>query len=173
MSQNVAVADLKDQLKADLAISIKARDELTSSTIRLTLTAVSTAETSGKQARQLDDDEIVDIIVKEAKRRREAAEAFDDAQRPELAAREREELTVLERYLPAGLSEAEIDAIVATAVADATAAGAVGSKAMGEVMKRVTPQVRGRSDGGVVAFKVKAALAQEQPGQLGPQGQPG
>lgn len=162
MRHNEPVANLKDQLKTDLASAIKARDELTSSTIRLTLTAISTAETSGKQARALADDEVVEIIVKEAKRRREAADAYDEANRPELAAREREELTVLERYLPEALSDAEVDAIIAAAIAEASAAGATGPKAMGEVMKRVTPQVKGRSDGGAVAAKVKAALA---PGQ--------
>lgn len=156
------MANLKDQLKTDLASAIKARDELTSSTIRLTLTAISTTETSGKQARALADDEVVEIIVKEAKRRREAADAYDAANRPELAAREREELTVLERYLPEALDDAEVDAIIAAAVAEATAAGATGPKAMGEVMKRVTPQVKGRADGSAVAAKVKAALA---PGQ--------
>jgi uncharacterized protein YqeY len=158
MGQNVTMPEMKNQLKTDLAVSIKARDELTSSTIRLTLSAISTAETSGKQARELADDEIIEIIVKEAKRRREAAEAYDEANRPELAAREREELTVLERYLPAALSEAEIDAIIAAAVDEAAAAGATGPRAMGEVMKRVTPQVKGRADGGAVAAKVKAAL---------------
>ncbi len=162
MGHNVLVSKLKDQLKADLATSIKARDELTSSTIRLSLTAISTAETSGKQARELADEEVVEIIVKEAKRRREAADAYDEANRPELAAREREELSVLERYLPTALSEAEIDSIIAVAVAEATAAGASGPKAMGEVMKLVTPQVKGRSDGGAVAAKVKAALAPAQ-----------
>jgi len=130
MGHNVLVSKLKDQLKADLATSIKARDELTSSTIRLSLTAISTAETSGKQARELADEEVVEIIVKEAKRRREAAEAYDEANRPELAAREREELSVLERYLPTALSEAEIDSIIAVAVAEATAAGATGRWAM-------------------------------------------
>jgi uncharacterized protein YqeY len=162
MGHNVLVSKLKDQLKADLATSIKARDELTSSTIRLSLTAISTAETSGKQARELADEEVVEIIVKEAKRRREAAEAYDEANRPELAAREREELSVLERYLPTALSEAEIDSIIAVAVAEATAAGATGPRAMGDVMKLVTPQVKGRSDGGAVAAKVKAALAPAQ-----------
>lgn len=154
---------LKETLRADLATAIKSRDELTSATIRLTLTAISNAETSGKQSRVLTDDEVIEVVTKEAKRRREAAEAYDEAQRPELAVREREELRVLERYLPEALSEAEIDAIIAAAIAEVAASGSTGGRAMGEVMKRVTPKTKGKADGGVVANKVKTALAEAEP----------
>lgn len=163
MPHNEAVANLKEKLRSDLSTAIKSRDELTSATIRLTLTAISTTETSGKQARELSDEEIVEVISKEAKRRREAAEAYDEAQRPELAVREREELQVLERYLPEALTESEVDAIVAEAVAEVAQSGATGGKAMGEVMKRVTPKTKGRADGGLVASKVKAALEPAAP----------
>jgi uncharacterized protein YqeY len=152
------MANLKDKLRNDLSTAIKSRDELTSATIRLTLTAISTTETAGKQARELSDEEVVEVIAKEAKRRREAAEAYDEAQRPELAVREREELAVLERYLPEALTETEIDAIVAQAVAEVAASGVTGGKAIGEVMKRISPKTKGRVDGGLVASKVKAAL---------------
>lgn len=149
---------LKDQLQADLTRAMKARDELSASTLRMALTAVTNEEVSGKQARQLSDEEVIDVLGREAKKRREAAEAYDAAQRPELAERERAELTVLDAYLPQALGDEEVQAIVDAAVAEVLAGGASGGAAMGAVMKLVQPQVRGRADGGVVASRVKAAL---------------
>lgn len=155
---NEPMSALKDQLQADLTRAMKARDELSASTLRMALTAVTNEEVSGKQARQLSDEEVIDVLGREAKKRREAAEAYDAAQRPELAERERAELTVLDAYLPQALGDEEVQAIVDAAVAEVLAGGASGGAAMGAVMKLVQPQVRGRADGGVVASRVKAAL---------------
>jgi uncharacterized protein len=149
---------LKDQLQADLTTAIKSRDEVTAATIRMALTAITTEEVSGKEARALSDDDVLTVLGREAKKRREAAEAYDGASRPELADRERAELAVIARYLPQPLSEAEVQAIVDAAVAEATADGAGGGQAMGAVMKLVQPQVKGRADGGAVAAMVRAAL---------------
>lgn len=152
------MSTLKEQLRSDLTEAIRARDELRSATLRMALTAITTEEVAGKQSRELSDDDVVTVLSREAKKRRESAEAYDEASRPELAQRERDELGVLDTYLPTPLSEDEIDAIIATAVADATSGGVQGGRAMGVVMKAVTPQVSGRADGAAVAAKVRAAL---------------
>ena len=152
------MSDLKDRLQSDLTTAIKSRDEVTAATVRMVLTAITNEEVSGKEARELSDDDVVTVLGREAKKRRESAEAYDAAARPELAARERAELEVIARYLPQQMGEDEVDAIVAAAVAEVAAGGASGGQAMGQVMKLVQPQVKGRADGGVVAAKVKAAL---------------
>ncbi|WP_371498025.1 GatB/YqeY domain-containing protein [Kitasatospora sp. NBC_00374] len=147
---------LKQQLQEDLTAAIRARDELRSSTIRLTLSAVTSEEVAGKEKRELSDSEVLQLVVREAKKRREAAEAFEQAGRTESAARERAEGEVLAQYLPQQLSDEELTAIVAEAVA---AVGATGPQAMGAVMKLVRPKVGDRAEGGRVAAAVKAALA--------------
>jgi hypothetical protein len=149
---------LKDQLQSDLTTAIRAQDELTMATLRMALSAITNAEVSGKEARELSDDEVIVVLTSEAKKRREAAESFDGAGAGDRAGRERAELGVLQRYLPEQLTEDEINAIVADAVAAAAAEGKTGPAAMGVVMKVVTPQIRGRADGGQVAAMVKAAL---------------
>ncbi|MEV8114634.1 GatB/YqeY domain-containing protein [Streptomyces xiamenensis] len=150
---------LKSRLSDDLTTAIKARDELRSSTLRMTLTAVSYEETAGKEARELSDDDVQKVIAREAKKRREAAEAFDKGGRAEQAERERAEGKVLAEYLPQQLSDEELAAIVTDAVAEAKAGGAEGPRAMGAVMKIVSPKVAGRADGGRVAGLVKRTLA--------------
>ncbi|MEV7597891.1 GatB/YqeY domain-containing protein [Kitasatospora sp. NPDC089797] len=147
---------LKEQLHEDLTAAIKDRDELRSSTIRLTLSAVTSEEVAGKQKRELSDDDVLKVIAREAKKRREAAEAFDQGGRAEQAARERAEGELLAGYLPKQLSDEELTAIVAAAVAES---GASGPQAMGAVMKLVKPKVDGLAEGGRVAAAVKAALA--------------
>ncbi|MEV7176957.1 GatB/YqeY domain-containing protein [Kitasatospora sp. NPDC093679] len=147
---------LKQQLQEDLTAAIKARDELRSSTLRLTLAAVTSEEVAGKTKRELSDDEVLKVIVREAKKRREAAEAFENAGRAESAAQERAEGEVLAGYLPQQLSDEELASIVAEAVAES---GASGPQAMGAVMKLVRPKVGDRAEGGRVAAAVKAALA--------------
>jgi uncharacterized protein len=151
------MAELKERLRADLTRSMKARDSLRSSTLRMVLTAITNAEVSGKQARELDDAQVVDVLSTEMKKRREAATAYDDAGRQELADKERAEAAVLTEYLPAQLSEEEITAIVSQAV-ESTGAAGQGTKAMGQVMRVVQPQVKGRADGAVVAAEVKRQL---------------
>ena len=152
------MAELKDRLQSDLTASIKARDEVKSGTIRMVLAAITTEEVSGKEARQLTDDDVVTVLGREAKKRKEAAEAYDDASRPELADKERAELAIIEAYLPEQMSEDEVRAIIEAAVAEVAASGAEGGKAMGAVMKIVQPKVKGRADGGQVAALVKSAL---------------
>lgn len=147
---------LKDRLQADLTTSMKSRDELRSATLRMVLTAVKTEEVAGKTARELDDAEVVTVLNREAKKRREAAEAFDQGGRPERADRERAEGEVIAGYLPAQLSDDEISSLVAAAIA---ATGASGPQAMGQVMKAVTPNTAGRADGGRVAAEVRRQLA--------------
>ena len=150
---------LKKQLQEDLTASIRARDELRSGTIRLTLSAITTEEVAGKVARELSDEEVLKVITREAKKRREAAEAFEAGGRPESAARERAEGELLAAYLPKQLTDDELTEIVATAVAEARAAGAEGPRAMGAVMKLVNPKVSGLAEGGRVAAAVRQALA--------------
>jgi uncharacterized protein len=150
------MAELKDRLKADLTTSMKARDELTTATLRMVLTAIGNEEVAGKSARQLSDEEVLKVIARESKKRREAAEAFTSGGRPDRAERELAEGAVLDAYLPAQLSDDELAALVQEAV---TEAGVSGPQAMGAVMKIVGPKVAGRADGGRVASAVKAALA--------------
>jgi hypothetical protein len=146
---------LKDQLHTDLTTSIKDRDELRTATVRMALAAIQNEEVAGKVARELSDEEVVTVLGREAKKRREAAEAFDGAGRTELADRERAEGQVLAAYLPAQLSDEELGALVAAAIAET---GADSPKAMGQVMKVLNPQVAGRADGGRVAAEVRRRL---------------
>ncbi|MFI2209997.1 GatB/YqeY domain-containing protein [Streptomyces sp. NPDC020141] len=150
---------LKSKLREDLTEAIKARDELRSSTLRLTLTAVSKEEVAGKSARELSDDEVQKVIAKEAKKRREAADAFAQGGRLEQAEREKAEGVILDAYLPQQLTDDELRQIVAQAVDEAKAGGAEGPRAMGAVMKIVNPKVAGRAEGGRVAATVKQLLA--------------
>jgi uncharacterized protein len=151
--------ELKARLRADLNVAMKARDELTTATLRMALTAVSTEEVAGKQSRELSDDEVLRVVSREAKKRREAAEAFDAAGRVELAARERAEGSVLDAYLPVQLSDDELRELVSAAV---TEAGASGPQQMGAVMKLVQPNVAGRADGKRVSDEVRRQLAEQQ-----------
>ena len=148
---------LKDRLRSDLTTAIKARDELRSSTLRMVLSAITNAEVAGKQARELSDDDIVGVLSTEAKKRREAATAFADAGRTELADKETAEAAVLADYLPEQLDQAAIVEIVTAAITQTGAAGE-GMRAMGKVMGVVTPQVKGRADGGAVAAEVRKQL---------------
>ena len=152
------MSEPKATLQADLTTATKAADKVTLGTLRMALAAITTEEVSGKEARELSDAEVIAVLGKEAKKRRESIEAYNAANRTDLADIEAAELAVLEKYLPAALSDAEVADIIAKAVAEATAQGLEGMKAMGAVMKIVTPQVTGRADGGAVAAAVKKAL---------------
>lgn len=149
------MSELKDRLQNDLTTAMKARDELRTATLRMALTAVKTEEVSGGAARELSDDEVLKVLAREAKKRRESATAYVDAGRRELADREDAEWAVLDEYLPQQLSDAELAALVAAAVEEA---GATSPQQMGAVMKLVTPRVAGRAEGGRVAAAVKQAL---------------
>lgn len=148
---------LKERLRADLTTAMKARDDVRSSTLRMVLTAITNAEVAGKEARTLSDDEVVGVLSSEAKKRREAATAFDDGGRAESAAKERAEAAVIADYLPEQLGAEEIAALVTEAIASTGAAGE-GMRAMGKVMGVVQPQVKGRADGGAVAAEVRRQL---------------
>jgi hypothetical protein len=150
------MAGLKDRMQADLTAAMKSRDELRSATLRMLLTAVRTEEVAGKTARSLDDAEVVTVLTREAKKRREAAEAFDAGGRPDRAERERAEGEVIAGYLPAQLGDDELRDLVAAAIAET---GAAGPSAMGQVMKVVTPRTAGRAEGGRVASEVRRQLA--------------
>lgn len=151
------MSDLKDRLRGDLTVAIKARDAMRSSTLRMVLSAITNAEVAGKQSRELTDDDIVGVLSTESKKRREAAQAFDDAGRAEMAAKERAEAEVIAHYLPAQLSDAEIADLVAGAIATVGAADE-GMRAMGKVMGALQPQVKGRADGAAVAAEVRRQL---------------
>lgn len=146
---------LKDQLRADLTTAMKARDQTRTRTLRMALTSISNAEVSGSAARDLTDDEVLKILAREAKRRREAATAFADAGRDDQAAAERAEEEVLAVYLPAQLDDAELAAMVAAAIAETGASGPAG---IGQVMKVITPRVAGRAEGSRVAALVRIQL---------------
>ncbi|MFE3038133.1 GatB/YqeY domain-containing protein [Streptomyces canus] len=150
---------LKSKLQEDLNAAIKGRDELRSSTLRMTLAAITNEEVAGKEKRELSDAEVLKVITKEAKKRREAADAFAQGGRAESAEREKAEGAVLAEYLPQQLSDEELNDIVAQAVEEAKAAGAEGPRAMGAVMKIVNPKVAGLAEGGRVAAAVKKLLA--------------
>ncbi|UYM24576.1 GatB/YqeY domain-containing protein [Streptomyces albus] len=150
---------LKSRLQEDLTAAIRDRAELRSATLRLTLAAITKEEVAGKQARELSDDEVQKVIAREAKKRREAADAFGQAYRTEQAEREKAEGELLAEYLPKQLSDEELGQIVAQAVEEARAAGAEGPRAMGQVMKIVNPKVVGRAEGGRVSALVKRQLA--------------
>jgi uncharacterized protein len=151
---------LKSRLQEDLTAAIKQRDELRSATLRLTLAAITKEEVAGDAARRLSDDEVLKVITREAKKRREAAEAFEQGGRAESAARERAEGEVLAGYLPRQLGDEELAALVTEAVREAAAGGATGPRAMGAIMKLVNPKVAGRAEGGRVAAEVKRQLGQ-------------
>ena len=147
---------LKERLREDLTEAIRSRDEITSGTIRMVLTAITNEEVSGKSARELTDAEVVTVLSREAKKRREAAEAFDAGARPEKATLERAEGDVIAKYLPTQLSDAELAQMIKDAIAET---GATGPAGMGLVMKALSPKIAGRADGATVSAAVKAALA--------------
>jgi uncharacterized protein YqeY len=151
------MSELKDRLRQDLTSSIKSRDALRSSTLRMVLSAITNAEVAGKEARELSDDDIIGVLSTEAKKRREAATAFADAGRSELADMETAESAIIADYLPQQLDAAAVAELV-TAAIQQTGAAADGMRAMGKVMGVLQPQVRGRADGGAVAAEVRRQL---------------
>jgi uncharacterized protein YqeY len=153
-----APSTLKERLRSDLTAAIRDRDKVRSGTIRMVLTAITEAEVAGSEAVELSDQQVLDVVIREAKKRREAEAAYANAGRSELAEKERAESNVLADYLPRPLTQAEIAAIVADAIASAGAAD-LGMKGMGKVMAQVTPQTKGKADGSVVAAEVRRQLS--------------
>ena len=148
---------LKEKLQSDLTDAIRSRAEVKSGTVRMLLAAITTEEVSGKSARVLTDAEIITVLAREAKKRREAVEAYVAAKRSDLADKEKAEGDVIAEYLPAQLSEDEIKKMIADAITETGAAGPAG---MGLVMKVLSPKIAGKADGGLVSGLVKAALGQ-------------
>ena len=146
---------LKEKLQSDLTDAIRARDEMKSGTIRMVLAAITTEEVAGKEARKLSDDEVITVLSREAKKRREAAEAFEQGGRADKAAQEKAEGEIISAYLPAQLSDDELAALIAEAVASV---GASGPGDMGKVMGVLKPKIAGKAEGGKVSALVKAAL---------------
>ena len=149
---------IKERLRVDLTAAMKARDEITTSTIRMIRSAITTAEVAGDQAIELSDEQAIAVLRSEAKKRAESAEVYEQNGRPEAAAKERAELEVIERYLPAAMSDADLEQIVDAEIAAAAAAGAEGGKAMGLVIKAVRDRAGDGADGGRIAALVKAKL---------------
>ncbi len=147
---------LKEKLQNDLTAAMRARDEVRSGTIRMVLTAIKNEEVAGKEARELSDAEVITVLSREAKKRREAAEAYEQAGAADRAANEKAEGAIIAEYLPAQLSEQEIKVLIAAAIAET---GASGPQQMGLVMKSIQPKIAGKADGGVVSSLVKAALS--------------
>jgi hypothetical protein len=152
-----AMGTLKDQLRSDLTTAMKARDSDRSGTLRMLMTAIGNAEVAGKEKVELSDEQVLAVLTTEAKKRREAAAAFDEGGRTEMAEKERTELAVIVDYLPEQLTAEQIADIVTKAIEQTGAAGE-GMRAMGKVMGVVQPQVKGRADGGAVAAEVKKQL---------------
>ena len=153
---SIELVGLKEKLHEDLTAAIRSSDKLVSGTIRMVLTAITNEEVAGKEARTLSDDEIITVLSREAKKRREAAEEFAKAGRAEKAAEETAEGEVIARYLPAQLSEDEIKKIIADAIAKT---GAAGPADMGKVMGAIKPLIAGKADGSLVSSLVKSTLA--------------
>jgi uncharacterized protein YqeY len=154
------MAKLKDRLRADLSTAIKSRNTVTVATLRMALSAITTEEVAGATARELSDDEVLAVLAREAKKRREAAEVFAAAGRDELATRERAEGEVLAHYLPVQLGDEEVAGLVAQAVEDV--AGRLGKHPnlgqLGLVMKAAMARVAGRAEGSRVSAAVLAIL---------------
>ena len=147
---------IKGKLQTDLTQAIRSRDEVKSGTIRMLLAAITNEEVAGKAAKVLSDAEIITVLSRESKKRREAVEAYTQAKRDDLANKEKAEAAVIAQYLPEQLSEEEIKALIQQAIASTNAAGPSG---MGLVMKQLQPKIAGKADGGLVSAMVKVALA--------------
>jgi uncharacterized protein len=150
------VSELKDRLRSDLTDAIRGRDEVATATLRMALAAITTEEVAGSDARELSDDEVLKVLARESKKRREAAEAFGSAGREELAERERAEGWVLERYLPTQLDDAAVSELVAAAIAET---GATGMRQMGAVMRVAQQKAAGQADGKRLSTEVRRQLA--------------
>ena len=150
------MAELKERLRADLTAAMRARDQVRMRTLRMALSSITNEEVAGTSARDLSDDEVMKVLTREARKRREAAEAFGAAGRAEQAAAERAEGDVLAHYLPVQLGDDELAALVSAAIAET---GVTGMQSMGQVMKTLTPRVAGRADGARVAAEVRRRLS--------------
>jgi uncharacterized protein YqeY len=154
------MAELKDRLRADLTAAMKSQDKLRTATLRMLLAAVQTEEVSGKQARELTDDDVLKVLARETKKRGESAEIYTQNGRGELAAQEHAEARIIDEYLPTPLNEAELADVVDTAIAQiAEEIGErPGIRQMGQVMKAANAIAAGKADGARLSAAVKARL---------------
>ncbi len=154
------MAELKDRLRADLTESMKNQDKLRTATLRMMLAAVQTEEVSGKQARELTDDDVIKVLARESKKRGEAAEIYTQNGRGELAAAEHAEARIIDEYLPTPLNDAEVADVVDTAIAQiAEQLGERPSaKHLGLVMKAATAIAAGKADGSRLSAAVRERL---------------
>ena len=155
-----AMAELKSRLRADLTDAMKTQDKLRTATLRMLLAAIQTEEVSGKEARELSDDEVLKVLARESRKRNEAAEIYTQNGRGELAANEHAEARVIDEYLPTPLSEAELAEVVDTAMAQVAEqlGERPGMKQMGMVMKAATALAAGKADGSRLSAAVKDRL---------------
>ncbi len=149
---------LKSRIQADISEALRSGDELLKSTLRMALAAIMNAEVAGAQAVVLTDDQIINLLRSEVKKRAESAEIYAAAGRTELATKETQEMAIIETYLPAAMDAAALASIVAQEVANAAANGQEGPRAMGAVIKAVKERVGAQADGSAIAAAVKSAL---------------
>ena len=149
---------LKSRIQADINEALRSGDELLKSTLRMALAAIMNAEVAGAQATVLTDDQRINLLRSEVKKRAESAEIYAAAGRTELATKETQEMVIIETYLPAAMDAAALASIVAEEVANAAANGQEGARAMGAVIKAVKERVGAQADGSAIAAAVKSAL---------------
>jgi len=149
---------LKSRIQGDINEALRSGDELLKSTLRMALAAIMNAEVAGAQATVLTDDQIINLLRSEVKKRAESAEIYTAAGRTELATKETQEMAIIETYLPAAMDAAALASIVAEEVANAAANGQEGARAMGAVIKAVKERVGAQADGSAIATAVKSAL---------------
>jgi uncharacterized protein YqeY len=154
------MAELKSRLRADLTDAMKAKDKLRTATLRMLLAAVQTEEVSGKEARELSDEDVLKVLAKECRKRGEAAQIYTQNGRGELAANEHAEARVIEEYLPTPLNDAEVADVADTAIAQVAEelGERPGPKQMGQVMKAATAVAAGKADGARLSKAVKDRL---------------
>ena len=145
---------LRDQLKADVSAAMRSGETLRRDTLRMALSSLALVEKELK--RDATDDEVLGVIVKAVKTRKESVDAYTAANRPDLAEGENAEIAILSTYMPEQMSDADVDALVAEAI---SSTGAASAKEMGKVMGWLGPKTKGRVDGKVLSGKVTAALA--------------
>lgn len=155
------MAGLSEQIYADMVASMRAKDDLVRSTLRMAISAIKTEQVAGETARELSEAEVVAVLNREVAKRRDSAGAYVAGNRPELAAKELAEIEVLQRYLPDALTETEVEEIIEAELqaVEAELGAKPTLRQMGLVMKAITAKVAGRADGAAVAAKVKAALS--------------
>jgi uncharacterized protein len=154
------MSELKARLRADLTTAMKARDKLRTATLRMLLAAIQSEEVSGKQSRELSDEDVLKVLAREAKKRGEAAEIYTQNGRGELAANEHAEARLIDEYLPTPLNEAELADVVDTALAQVAEelGERPGIRQMGQVMKAANVIAAGKADGARLSAAVKARL---------------